>query len=374
MLSLALVLTLLSTAPIVEAAKLYKWVDENGVVHYSQLPPPARPGSAGVPGRAGGAGLPSPSAYCARVGDFAGELAARSGPIRVDDAVRSAPTALRLNAAAIVDQVVLLRSSGVAAASIRQRVQQYCLTGKYRAGVRFAREAAAPVEPRASAPDSREPAPRERGPARAGTAWPLGGRYVVTNQHVLGEREKAVVMRTDGVRIAARVIFRDRENDLALMEVEDPRKLPPSLSVASDVAGLGERVFTVGYPHVDLMGVEPKLSMGIVNATSGLRDDPRFYQISAAVQKGNSGGPLFNMRGEVVGVVTAKLNAYALMAVKGELLQDVSFAIKGDRLRNFLVRAVQDPSPPGHIKPRDGADLEQLAGVVRDSVLLLVAD
>lgn len=358
------------------AAKLYKWVDENGVVHYSQLPPSSAPDPtdrrASPPSR-----FPTPEEYCAEAGAYGAKLASQPDPLRVDDAVRGAPTALRLNAAAIVDRVVLLRSSGASPGAIRARVEQSCLAGKFRAGVRLSEAASAnaPARPTAEKGESRGRASgRDSAGSRVGTAWPVGGRYVVTNQHVIGERDNAVVMRTDGVRIKARVVFRDRENDLALMAVESPDKLPPSLSVAAGLASLGERVFTVGYPHVDLMGVEPKLTQGIVNATTGLRDDPRFYQISVAVQKGNSGGPLLNMRGEVVGVVTAKLNAFALMAVKGELLQDVSFAIKGDRLRGFLTRALRTPNPPADIQPRDGADLGELAGVVRDSVLLLVSD
>ena len=99
---------------------------------------------------------------------------------------------------------------------------------------------------------------------------------------------------------------------------------------------LGGTVITVGFPNIDLQGFAPKLAKGEIAALSGASDDPRHFQVSVPVQPGNSGGALVDERGNVVGVVAAKLSARAALAVSGALPENVNYAIKSGLLLRFL--------------------------------------
>lgn len=87
---------------------------------------------------------------------------------------------------------------------------------------------------------------------------------------------------------------------------------------------------TLGYPLVALQGQSQKASFGRVNSLSGIQDDIRFIQIDVPVQPGNSGGPLLDNEGNVVGVVTATLNQLVTLRESGTLPQNVNYAVKSD--------------------------------------------
>ena len=99
----------------------------------------------------------------------------------------------------------------------------------------------------------------------------------------------------------------------------------------------GDSVVAIGFPFHGMLTSDFTVTTGIVSSLSGLLDDTRFLQISAAVQPGNSGGPL---RGDVVGVVAAKLNALRVARATGNLPGNINFAIKTGALRDFLDNSV----------------------------------
>ena len=206
-----------------------------------------------------------------------------------------------------------------------------------------------------------------------GTGWPVAAGFVVTSNHVISEHSKISLIRTDGTRIPARVVLQDKSNDLALLQAEDVKLLPPALPLSSSPARIGAKVITIGYPHPDILGSKPKLTEGVVSATSGAGDDPRVLQISVPVQAGNSGGPLINMEGEVVGVVMAKLNAVKIFKWTGDLPQNVNYAIKVPYLTGLLSSA-----PVNHAMKKlripKALSIEDIAAQIKDSVLLVVAE
>ena len=102
------------------------------------------------------------------------------------------------------------------------------------------------------------------------------------------------------------------------------------------VAGLGGTVATVGFPNIGLQGFAPKLAKGEIASLSGAGDDARYFQISVPVQPGNSGGALVDERGNVVGVVAAKLSASAALKATGALPENVNYAVKSSYLLSFL--------------------------------------
>jgi S1-C subfamily serine protease len=99
---------------------------------------------------------------------------------------------------------------------------------------------------------------------------------------------------------------------------------------------MGDKVFTIGYPAHFLMGDNPKYTEGVVNATSGLQDDPTVFQVSVEIQPGNSGGPLFNEKGEVVGITSSSLDPKAAVEAFGTLPQNVNYAIKSTYISALL--------------------------------------
>jgi len=125
-----------------------------------------------------------------------------------------------------------------------------------------------------------------------GTGWAVSRSHIVTNYHVVAGYRKITLLRTDGREIPATVVTYDAVNDLALLKIKSSINMPKSLQLASKPARIGDKVFTIGYPHPTTMGAKPKLTDGVISATSGLNDDPRIYQISVPLQSGNSGGPL----------------------------------------------------------------------------------
>jgi len=131
-------------------------------------------------------------------------------------------------------------------------------------------------------------------------------------------------------------------NDLAVLRVTDPAKLTatcaelPFQLASSTGVKLGERVTTIRYPLTSMLGSNPKFSEGVVSSKSGWQDDPRSLQISAQVQPGSSGSPLFDVDGNIVGVVVATLDAARVYQAASAIPQNVNFAIKADYLLNLL--------------------------------------
>ncbi len=99
---------------------------------------------------------------------------------------------------------------------------------------------------------------------------------------------------------------------------------------------LGSTVATVGFPDPTLQGFSPKLAKGEIASLSGAADDARYFQISVPVQPGNSGGALVDEHGNMVGIVSAKLNASAALAASGSLPENVNYAVKSSFLLSFL--------------------------------------
>jgi S1-C subfamily serine protease len=113
-------------------------------------------------------------------------------------------------------------------------------------------------------------------------------------------------------------------------------KFSPSSIPASHMASPGSTVATIGFPDIGLQGFAPKLAKGEIASLSGAADDPRYFQISVPVQPGNSGGALVDERGNVIGNVSAKLDASVALAASGALPENVNYAVKSSFLLGFL--------------------------------------
>lgn len=157
--------------------------------------------------------------------------------------------------------------------------------------------------------------------------------YFITNQHVAGRGATVRVLTASGI-IPAKVIKVDELNDMALLKAEGKYASLPV--VLSRKVQLGATVATVGFPNIGLQGFSPKLAKGEIASLAGIQDDARHFQISVPVQPGNSGGALVDERGNVIGVVVAKLSQKAALATSGSLAENVNYAIKSSYLLSFL--------------------------------------
>jgi S1-C subfamily serine protease len=194
------------------------------------------------------------------------------------------------------------------------------------------------------------------------------GGYLVSAFHVVeGARKVSVVLRSGEVA-RAEVKGVDSANDIALLKVK--RGINPLPIVSSQELTVGEQVFTVGYPLVDIEGQEQKATFGRVNALSGIQDDVRFVQIDVPIQPGNSGGPLIDSRGRVVGVVDRTLDPAALLKETGTVPQNTNYAVKSDYVLPLMIR--YEVKPAAARAGRSEREPEMIRRV-RDSIVMVVA-
>lgn len=171
-------------------------------------------------------------------------------------------------------------------------------------------------------------------PTASGTGFFISADgFLITNEHVVRNAAQVRLVTSAGL-ISAKVVRVDAANDLALLKAEGKFAALPV--VASRSVRLGATVATVGFPNIGLQGFAPKLAKGEVAALSGAQDDVRYFQISVPVQPGNSGGALVDERGNVVGVVAAKLSMQAAFATSGALPENVNYAVKSSLVLSFL--------------------------------------
>jgi len=158
---------------------------------------------------------------------------------------------------------------------------------------------------------------------------------IITNQHVVRQCDSYEVIDDANRKLTAALQTVDPARDLALLTVGE--QFPAAAPLRKDTAPkLGEAVTVVGYPLVGVLGTRPSVNFGNVTSTVGVRGNPAQMQISVPVQRGNSGGPVLDQAGNVIGVVVAKLDALKLAQRTGDLPQNVNFAIRGDTVRGFL--------------------------------------
>jgi hypothetical protein len=195
--------------------------------------------------------------------------------------------------------------------------------------------------------------------------------YLITAEHVISGAEKISIKATSGEIYQARVVRIDQSNDIALLKVDgrDFRALPIGNSTS---IRKGEDVFTIGYPLLSIQGMEQKVTNGIISSHAGLKDDPRFFQISVPVQSGNSGGPLVTHTGLVVGLISSKLNAIAVAKATGDLVQNANYAVKS----NYILELINSVTTEPINRPQSSGQtmsLKLAVGAVEKAIVLVVA-
>jgi len=176
--------------------------------------------------------------------------------------------------------------------------------------------------------------------ASSGTGYAISSDgYIVTNHHVTNGANSIKVRGVNGdfsKTYTAKIIIEDKNNDLSIIKIDDQSftslgTIP--YIIANRATDVGSSVFVLGYPLRATMGDEVKLTNGIISSKSGFQGDVTSYQITAPVQPGNSGGPLFDDKGNIIGIINAKHVG----------AENASYAIKSSYLMNLID---QMPTPP----------------------------
>jgi S1-C subfamily serine protease len=158
---------------------------------------------------------------------------------------------------------------------------------------------------------------------------------ILTNEHVVRQCDAYQVVLGSARTLKAALKAADAARDLALLEAEE--SFPQAAAVRQDAAPrLGEPVAVIGYPLVQVLSAQPNVSFGHINSTVGVKGNPQQMQIDVPIQRGSSGGPVFDAAGQVIGIVVSKLDALKLAKRTGDLPQNINFAIRGDVVRSFL--------------------------------------
>jgi S1-C subfamily serine protease/uncharacterized protein YecT (DUF1311 family) len=207
-------------------------------------------------------------------------------------------------------------------------------------------------------PFNRAPTP-EAGITFFGTGFFIAPSLLLTNNHVVRKCKGTIQVRyPDRASYPATISGQDAANDLAVLHSDMPNSSIASFHLQPR---LGESVATYGFPYVGVLSSSGNFTLGNITSLSGMMDDTRFLQMSTPIQPGNSGGPLLDMYGRVVGVVVAQLNALARMQADNSVPQNVNFAIQAPIVTNFLSTKgvtskfdASDASQP--LNPSDVAD------------------
>jgi S1-C subfamily serine protease len=191
---------------------------------------------------------------------------------------------------------------------------------------------------------------------------------VLTAAHVVADATALTVVTAQGTWPAT-VLRIDGSNDIAILKISGGPYVPLPVAPSRRVR-LGQAVATIGFPNIEIQGFSPKVTRGEVSSLNGIADDPRSWQVSVPVQPGNSGGPLLDENGNLIGILVSNLGLKAAVAT-GELPQNVNYAVKSAYalalLEPYLGDKAPEPNQSNH-KP----SFEDMISKAQQSVVLIL--
>ncbi len=246
-----------------------------------------------------------------------------------------------------------------------------CVTKVKADGVNNAGDFAAPkaVAAKSDAPNAAPANPKaSRTVNKTGTGFVISASgHIITNQHVVEGCGEIRGNLAGEEPTSLRLVSSDESNDLALLQ-GPAASFKEFAKIRDRTIRSGDSVVAIGFPFHGLLTSDFTVTTGIVSSLSGLLNDTRYLQISAAVQPGNSGGPLLDTSGQIVGMVAAKINALKIVRATGNIPENINFAIKTGAIRDFLDNSIvsyQTAEPMGELKTAE------IAGSARAYTLLI---
>jgi tetratricopeptide (TPR) repeat protein len=159
--------------------------------------------------------------------------------------------------------------------------------------------------------------------------------HIITNEHVVRSCKKLTAVDQNRNQIRLVLIDASKKHDLALLKAAIRTKNTAEFGDINKIQQ-GDTIVTYGFPLAGLLSSSGNVSTGLITATEGLRDDPNMLQISAPVQPGNSGGPLADTTGAVIGIIVGKIKSSTFVQIFDDIPQNINFAIKEEPILQFL--------------------------------------
>ena len=218
-------------------------------------------------------------------------------------------------------------------------------------------------------PDLLEPWPIQAGEyAYTGSGFITdNGSHVITNRHVIEDAKRLYVRNGYGELREARVLKISGTDDVALLKLDSPYDEKISRTIPKDYpVKPGQDVYVIGYPLADILGEnKPSITQGIISKSTGMLDDPGTFQITAKLNQGNSGGPIFSKEGNILGIAVAKIDKTLMLQESGMIPEDVNFGIPVSRIERLTGKS-------SHKIFNEDLDLEILYEAVLPSIVMIL--
>jgi S1-C subfamily serine protease len=197
-------------------------------------------------------------------------------------------------------------------------------------------EGSQPPSPQVATREEQQPQVSQPQLTATGTAFAINSAGdFLTNYHVVKGCTTVRLRIASAQQEDGTVSFTDERNDLAVVRSPANGIEPMRIREGKGIRP-ADAVVVLGFPYAGLLATSPQVTTGAVSALAGIGDDSRYLQLTAPVQPGNSGGPLLDLSGNVVGIVSARINDVAVAELTGTLPQNINFALKSTVIRDFL--------------------------------------
>jgi serine protease Do len=216
-------------------------------------------------------------------------------------------------------------------------------------------------------------------PSRSGGSAQGTGFFITTNGHILTNAHVVEgcttvnLQQPGGAAHSGRVMASDGQNDLAVI-VTDMK--PPAVSAIRTDVRLGESIAVFGFPLGDILSTTGNFTVGYVSALAGMKDNSSEIQISAPIQPGSSGGPVFDNHGNVVAIIVASATTAIMTENSGEaprvMPQNINFAIKAATALAFL--SSNGVTPDAQADPKKLLDTAELAELAKARTVRIVCE
>ena len=217
-----------------------------------------------------------------------------------------------------------------------------------------------------SSPNGSERNTAERVYTKYGTGFFIcNNGYLITAYHVIAN-SKTIKLYNDTYKgTTAEIVKFSKLLDIAILRTN---KSPENtISITNNVVKVGEKVFTIGYPVIEILGDEPKYTDGVISSNTGISSEASLMQITTPVQPGNSGGPLLNTKGELVGVIVGTAAIEPFLAETNALPQNVNWATKTDYIQPLLPKDCE-------ISSNVTVNNDEIIDKIKQSICLIVVD
>jgi S1-C subfamily serine protease len=162
-----------------------------------------------------------------------------------------------------------------------------------------------------------------------GTGFFISEDCIITCSHVVNDARTITIVK-NGVKINAQMIINNPSLDFALLKIEGYKSNKYFTASKFLNENIGNKLYTLGFPLSNILGSEIKVTDGIISSKTGINSDPIYFQMSAPIQPGNSGGPIINDKYAVIGIVSSKVSDLYVMQNTGVVPQNVNFGVKSD--------------------------------------------